>query len=216
MDNNYIKRLIGRMSFKLASKMLDEFEKDLSKISIEDEKSMETLYAKLIKGLGISEHTQWRIKWEIKKWHDSARKVLGFEPDEVLVETQNIVLDLGANELLKLISGTGGTAYNSSNAYIYVGTDTTAEKATQTGVIATGDNKAYAALDSGYPLVNGRQVTWRATFGDETANFKWAELSVVNGTGANAVALNRKVREFGTKASGSWTVSVVLTINSNT
>lgn len=200
--------------FKNLCEVLDKMKNDPDSVTQDDRNKLETLYAKLCKGLGISEHSQWRVQWKLEKWAETARKIAGFAPDEVLYDTQNIILDVGATELLSIISGTGGTPYNAANSYIYVGTDTTPESASQVGVIATGQNRAYAGMDSGYPIVNNRQVIYRASFGDSAANFEWNEAAIMNGTGPNAVAMNRKVTSLGKKVTGTWTLQITVTLTS--
>lgn len=185
-------------------------------VTEEDTQRLNDLYSQLCKTMGISEHSQWRVEWQLDKWLCTADKEAGKVPDETLYDSQNIVLDLGATEMLNLIAGVGGTAYNSANAYIYVGTDTTPENASQSGVLATGSNRAFAAMDTGYPVVNGRQMIYRASFGDTSANFAWNEASIVNGTGANAIAMNRKVSSMGTKNSGTWTLQITVSLTSTT
>lgn len=194
--------------------MLDEFKRDPSKMTDSDRSFLEKLYSQICKSLGISEHSQWRVTWEVRKWMDEAKRIAGLEPDEVCTETQNIILDAGANEMLKLITGTGGTAFSAANTYLYVGSDSSPENAAQTGVLATGNNRAYAAVDSGYPSVTGRQMVYQATFGNNDANFAWNEASIVNGTGVNAVAMNRKVSSFGTKTQGSWSLRITVSLTS--
>lgn len=196
------------------TEMLERMEKNPDSVTDEDRSNLEKLYSMLCKTLGISEHLQWRVHWRIEKWADTANKLLGLAPDEVLCDSQNIVLDGGANEMLKLITGTGGTPYNSTNTYIYVGSDSTPENAAQTGIIATGANAAYSLVDSGFPTISGRTVVFAASFGDNDANFNWREISVSNGTGANAVPLNRKVGTFGTKATGTWTIQISISLTS--
>lgn len=207
MEKNIFDILFEKMDNELNSML-----KNPDNITQEQRDKLSKLYAKICKNLGISEHSQWRCEWRVEKWLDTAKKLAGFEPDEVFVETQNIILDSGANEMLKLITGTGGTVYSNANSYIYVGTDTTSEKADQNGVLATGNNKAYAGMDTGYPIVDKRQAIYRASFGDSSANFAWNESSIVNGTGANAVAMNRKVVSLGTKTTGTWTLQITLSL----
>lgn len=194
--------------------LLDEFKNNPDKMTEEDKNWLEKLYSQLCKVTGISEHSQWRVEWRVEKWFDTARKLAGFEPDEIAVETQNIILDVGANEMLKLITGTGGTAYSNANTYLFVGTDSSPENASQNGVIATGNNRAYATVDAGYPVVTGRQMVYRASFGDTEANFAWNEASIVNGIGTNAVSMNRKVASLGTKTTGSWTLQITISLTS--
>lgn len=194
--------------------LLDDFTKNPDKMTDDDRNALEKLYSLLCKTMGISEHSQWRVTWEVRKWADTARKLAGFEPDEVVCETQNIILDSGANEMLKLITGTGGTAFSAANAYIYVGTDNTPENAAQTGVLASGVNRAYARMESGYPIVDGRQMIYQAAFGDSEANFAWNEAAIANGIGAGAVAMNRKVQALGTKVTGTWSLRITITLTS--
>lgn len=208
-ENKFTSAIMERMN-----KLLDDFKNNPDKMTTEDKNWLEKLYSQLCKTMGISEHSQWRVEWRVEKWFDTARKLAGLEPDEVAVETQNIILDVGANEMLKLITGTGGTAYSNANTYLYVGTDSSPENASQNGVLATGNNRAYATVDAGYPTVSGRQMIYRASFGDDEANFAWNEASIVNGTGVNAIAMNRKVASLGTKTTGSWTLQITISLTS--
>lgn len=203
---------ISKMAHDKMMELLEAWQKNPEKMDDNDKDKLNKLYASLCRTLGISEHSQWRVEWRIEKWADTARKLMGLAPDEVLVEAQNIILDTGANEMLKLIAGTGGTAFSNANAYIYVGTDNTAENAAQSGVQATGENVAYAPMDTGYPAVSGRSLVYRATFDDTMANFAWNEAAITNGTGANAVSLNRKVAKMGTKAIGTWVLQITVQV----
>lgn len=173
---------------------------------------LKKIYFDLCKSLNFSEHSAWAVEWTVEKWHSLEEKMAGVKPYEVVSTGQNIILDGGANEMLKIICGTGGTVYNATNAKIYVGTDTTSENASQTGVIASGGNKAYANMDSGYPKVDGRTATFRASFSDGEANFAWNEASITNGTGVGSVAMNRKVSTMGTKSGGTWTLQLTISL----
>lgn len=192
--------------------MLDRMKNNPDSVTDDDRSKLEKLYSYLCKGLGISEHSQWRVQWKVDKWFNSANFFAGRSPDEVVYDTQNIILDVGANEMLKLISGTGGTPFNAANAYIFVGTDSSTENAAQNGVLATGSNRAYAKLDNGYPVVTGRQVEYRATFDEDSANFAWNEASITNGIGTNSVSMNRKVKPLGTKVGGFWSISITISL----
>lgn len=203
---------IATSLFKRMNSMLNEMKNNPEKVTEEDRNNLSKLYSLICKTLGISEHSRWEVQWRVEKWADTAKKLAGFAPDEVCTETQNIILDTGANEMLKLIAGTGGTAFSNANAYIFVGTDTTPENASQTSVIASGGNRAYAKMDSGYPSVSGRQVIYRSSFGDEAANFAWNEAAITNGSGVGAIAMNRKVASLGTKATGTWTIQITVSL----
>lgn len=210
MGKNNVTNILKNSLNTILDKMIEHPEN----VTDEQRGILEKMYSALCKTLCISEHSQWRVQWEVHKWADTARKLAGFEPDEIAIETQNIIVDGGANEMLKLISGVGGTPFSGTNSYIFVGTDNTAENAAQTGVIAAGNNRAYAVIDAGYPLVNGRQMVYSASFGDDTANFAWNEVSITNGIGANSVAMNRKVANLGTKATGTWTIRITISLTS--
>lgn len=211
MDKN-----ISTCIYEKFCSVLSQMSEHPESVTDDDRNKLEKLYALLCKTLGVSETGHLKVEWRLEKWFDTARKLMGCEPDEILVSPQNIVLDNGANEILKLVTGTGGTKFDSTNSYIYVGTDSTPENASQTGVLATGSNRAFALMDTGYPVVNGRQMIFRASFGDTSANFAWNEASIVNGTGANAIAMNRKVSNMGTKASGTWTLHITVSLTSAT
>ncbi len=210
MSENRLKEII---MYKM-NKLLDDFKAHPDKMTDDDRSALERIYSALCKAMGVSEHSQWRVTWEVRKWADTARKLAGFEPDEIVYDTQNIILDSGANEMLKLITGTGGTAYSAANAYIFVGTNSTAENAAQVGVLASGNNRAYARLETGYPQVDGRQMIFQAAFGDSEANFAWNEAAIANGIGANAVAMNRKVQSLGTKVAGTWSLRITISLTS--
>ncbi len=201
------------------NKILDDMKNHPETVTDNDRSMLDKLYSSLCKTTGISEHTQWRVKWKVEKWKDHASRALGLEPYEVCTDTENIVLDAGANEILKLISGTGGTPYDSANAYIYVGTDSSIENAAQTGLLAANDtsHKFAAKMDVGYPVVTGRQVEYQATFGEGEAIFSWNEAAIVNGpmSSANAISLNRKQINMGTKTIGEWAINITISVTSN-
>ena len=203
---------LSKILYDKVSEVLDNMKNNPDSVTDEDRSKLNSLYSKLCKGLGISEHSQWRVEWQVEKWFDTARKLAGFDPDDIAYDTQNIILDNGATEMLNLITGRGGTQFSEANSYIYVGTNNTAEQASQTGVIATDGQRASAKMDSGYPSVDGRQMVYRATFSDTQANFAWREVAITNGTGVGSIAMNRKVANLGTKETGTWTVQVTISL----
>ncbi len=155
----------------------------------------------------------WRCHWKVIKYEDE-RAWKENRPYEVLEFSDNILLNAGINELWKLVTGTGGTAYNASNAYVGVGDGTTAENATQTSL--QGTNKLFKIVDSGYPQVNNQTAIWQATFGGTEANFAWNEGGVANGNNppTSGILLNRKVSSMGTKSSGQvWVLQVRITLS---
>ncbi len=194
--------------YEEARKKLDYLSAHPEEVTDDLYETLMGVYDKLCKALGISEHSAWGVKWKIEK-----RKVANEPVFETV--TGNTILNNGANEMLKLIFGMKpATPYDSTHARIVVGSDSTTERADQTGVIASGSNKADAALDSGYPKVEpgSRTAVVRATFGNSVANFNWNEVSLTNGQGSGAVALNRKQANMGTKNGGVWTVQLEVSV----
>lgn len=202
-----------RKLFEAINKKLDEINRNPEGATAEQQSILEALYSQLCKAMGISEHSQWRVEWVLEKFHNMADAIAG-KPYDIARASQNIILDVGANEMLKIITGTGGTAYNNLNAKIGVGNNATAENATQTGLIATGDNAFYKGMDSGYPQVTGRQMIFKSTFDTSEANFAWNEFAIVNGTGVGAISMNRKVQNLGVKTTGVFSMQITISVTS--
>lgn len=205
------------MAYKTISAMLERAAENPEGLNDAQKEQLKSLRALLNKALAFSEHVAWEVHWRVEKFlSKTLDDVLssGEKPYEVCTDVQNIILDTGANEMLKLIGGvSGAVAFSAANAKIYVGDDATAEAASQTGVLAT-TNKAYAAMDSGYPSVSGRTIVFRASFDDSSANFAWRESAVTNGSGVGAISMNRKVSSLGTKVTGTWTLQITISLTS--
>lgn len=203
--------------YKAISKILESIAAKAENLTDAQKEELKNLRSTLNRALAFSEHVAWEVHWRVEKFLSKTfEEVLatGEQPYEVCSDVQNIILDTGANEMLKLIGGVAGaTAFSAANAKIYVGSDSTAEAASQTGVIAT-TNKAYAGMDSGYPSVSGRTIVFRASFDDATANFAWNEAAITNGSGVSAIAMNRKVSALGTKTTGTWTLQLTISLTS--
>jgi len=131
--------------------------------------------------------------------------------EEVVVG--DVLLNEGAEAIWKLVTGdTTVTPFNGANACIGVGDGTDPEDPTQTGL--TGTNKYYKQVDSGYPVIQGNSIIYRATFGSTEANFAWNEWTVANGCSDDAINLNRKQEALGTKSSGqTWILEVELQLS---
>ena len=204
-------------AYKAISAMLERAASNPEGLSDAQKEQLKSLRAILNKALAFSEHVAWEVHWRVEKFlSKTLDDVLssGEKPYEVCTDVQNIILDTGANEMLKLIGGvSGAVAFSAANAKIYVGDDATAEAASQAGVLAT-TNKAFAAMDSGYPSVSGRTIVFRASFDDSTANFAWRESAVTNGSGVGAISMNRKVSSLGTKVTGTWTLQITISLTS--
>jgi roadblock/LC7 domain-containing protein len=171
----------------------------------------------------IKDILHWHPHWKIERYASEADRLAGkvYSPEEAMrlfgapqvTEWKgNLLLNAGITVLLNLLGGIAATAFSNANAYIGVGDSSTAAAATQTNLQAA-TNKAYVAMNTGYPSVSSQTITFQATFGSAAGNYAWNEFIVANGSGGTT-ALNRVVSAQGTKASGqSWTVSLAITIS---
>jgi hypothetical protein len=124
----------------------------------------------------------------------------------------NVFLQEGINFIWRAVIGETGLTYFRDNACIGVGDGTEPENPSQTGL--TGTNKTYKQVDSGYPVLSGTQVTFRATFGPNEGVHAWQEWTVANSCSDNAINLNRKVTNLGVKsADATWVLEVTLSIS---
>jgi len=159
----------------------------------------------------MKEKMNWKTRWTIKKWATDEDFKAGKEPFAVNVVDGNILLNEGIGEMLDLLIGAAATTFSNANAMLGVGNSSTASAATQTGLI--GASKLYKAMEATYPQRSGQMVTFRSVFADAEANFAWNEFSVSNATDDTGINLNRKVQNLGTKASGTWTLDLEVTIS---
>lgn len=129
---------------------------------------------------------------------------------EVHVEG-NIALNTGLQLIGDLIIG-ALTTPTWAAAYIGVGDSSTAESASQTGLVAS-TNKAYAAMVSTYPKRSGQQLQFKSSFAAGVASFAWNEAAVYTGNGTGTV-LNRKVGSWGTKgANDTYDIEIDITLS---
>jgi len=137
-----------------------------------------------------------------------------FEPYEVLEMEGNILVTAGINLMLDLLIGAGGTVYSNANAFIGVGdgngsVPTPAQGDTD---LTAPTNKLRKAMNATYPQRGTRQCTWQSDFGTSDANFAWREWGVFNASSAGTM-LNHKGVDMGTKVSGTWTLTVTISIS---
>jgi hypothetical protein len=134
-------------------------------------------------------------------------------PAEEIVREGNILTQTGIEAIWKLVSGGSATAYSNANARLGVGDDDTAAQATDTDLL--GANTAWKGMEAGYPVVSAladRKITFRSIFGSSEGNFAWLEWGVDNGASAHKL-LNRKVESLGTKSSGSWQLTIEISLS---
>ena len=116
----------------------------------------------------------------------------------------------GRDEIVKCLMGVG-TIFNSSNARLGIGDSGAAFQTTQVDLQAT-NNKFRQVMDTGYPIINGNDITFKATYNGDQANFAWQEWGVAN-SATDGTLLNRCVEYNGTKLQGqTWIFEVTLTI----
>jgi len=170
----------------------------------------------------------WKARWTRYNWGKASKEIynalrngasineiierFGIKPN-ISVHEGNVALNEGLGELIDIICGLGSpTLWDNTNARLGVGDSNTAEDASQTGLLGT--NKAYKAMDTGYPQRSNQTAIWRATFGGDEANFSWQEFTVVNASDDSGKNLNRKVADKGTKSSGeTWTLELQITFS---
>lgn len=172
--------------------------------------------ASLAVGVPTHEPIQWRCKWQLDKrdgnWTgEQIDAGLAPLPWETIHGEGNLLLTAGATALWTKLTGGAGTVFDNTNAYIGVGDSSTAASAGQTDLQAA-TNKFRKVQDATYPQVSTNTVTFRATFATGEANFAWNEWIVANAS-SGGTALNRKVESLGTKSSGSWTLTVTLSLS---
>lgn len=183
----------------------------------------------------IHEPMRWMVEGHVQKWDERTLITasqdlgqdllvvsgddllnLGVDYDRLTEFEGNNLLNAGITRLLNLLVVAGGQGYDNTHARIGVGDSTTAFAATQTDLSASS-NKFYQLMDATYPSVSAQTATFRSTFATGDANYAWQEWVIDPGTASNTTgvtpALNRRVVSLGTKASGSWTLTVTLTIS---
>jgi hypothetical protein len=117
-------------------------------------------------------------------------------------------------DALTASAATGFTPFNSTTAYLGVGSSTTAFAKTQTNLI-TPLSPARKIMDTGFPTQpTATTITLQATWGTSDAVGAWEEWGVFNAASGGTM-LSRKVETLGGGPKGgseAWQLSVTLTI----
>lgn len=157
---------------------------------------------------------KWKVKFRVEKRHGDIDKAIdrlewlkNTVPYEVLEGEGNLLLNVGCDIIWDLVVGDSALHFDNTNATIGVGDSSTAAAATQTDLQAA-TNKTYKAMEATYPLSTTQAVTFKSSFGASDANYAWNEWVVKRTT-----CLNRKVESLGTKAGGTWTLEVTITLS---
>ncbi len=123
----------------------------------------------------------------------------------------------GRNFIAQAIMNDSPSFFNNDNAHIGVGNSNSdagaGEIALQTDLL--GASKQRSGMEDSFPQrgtggdVN--KLTFKSTFNTAGSDFQWREWGIFNHA-STEVMLNRKVEELGTKAGGTWVLTVTLTI----
>lgn len=176
-------------------------------------------------GVGMDGHepVRWRAQWKVEKRHGdwTGEQIAAGEapePYEVIEREGNLLTYGGASILWEALIGAAPTYFSNANAYIGVGDSTTAAAATQTDLQAA-TNKLRKAMDATYPqhtdgtgASTNAQIVFKSSFASGDANFAWQEWGIFNASTSGRM-LNRKVESLGTKTTGTWTMTVTLTLS---
>jgi hypothetical protein len=116
--------------------------------------------------------------------------------------------------MLDLLIGAGGTVYSNANAFLAVGdgngsVPTPSQADTD---LTAPTNKLRKAMNATFPSRGTRVLTFVSDFGTSDANFAWREWGVFNASSAGTM-LNHRGVDMGTKVSGTWTLTVTITIS---
>jgi len=160
-------------------------------------------------GAGLRSHDglHWKTRTVCEKYRGVGAEREA-EPYEVLEVEGNIAVNGGIALLLDLLMGVGGTAYNAANSYLAVGSGST--NPTDPTQTALATQLARAGMESTFPSRASQTVTFKAVFNTAGSDGAWNEWAIFNNS-TTGTMLNRKVASLGTKAGGTWTLTVTIT-----
>lgn len=115
----------------------------------------------------------------------------------------------------RLIGNTTVPAYSNANARLWVGdgNGSVPTPANADTGLAAPTNRLSKGMNATYPTAPAsRGTSFQADFLTAEANYVWNEWGVSNSTTHGQGFLNHKGENLGTKASGTWTLTVTLSI----
>jgi hypothetical protein len=173
----------------------------------------------------MTDSFMWKVDYKIYKYKTD----LAYDPYEILEKHGNLLMYKGASAMWEYMLGNGNNTsgntlafFNSTNAKIVVGDNSTANAAVQTDLFSSNisTSRAYGDMDSTFPQHTdgatsaNATITFQSTFGSNVANFIWNEWGIFNGTTNTSRMLNRKVEYLGTKNVGEvWTFKINITLS---
>ncbi len=153
--------------------------------------------------------TLYKYHEDIEPYREGGREAefhKRFKPYETIKMKGNLLLNVGCDIMWDLITGASGDHFDNGNATIGVGSDNTGAGAGQTDLI--DGTPTYKGMEAGFPTSATQKATFKSSFGAGDANEAWEEWTV-----KRTVCLNRKVESLGTKAGGTWTLEVDITLS---
>ncbi|MNO85026.1 hypothetical protein D3C76_763850 [compost metagenome] len=116
----------------------------------------------------------------------------------------------GRTFMASAVANAPGTKFfDNANAYIGIGSSTAAFADDQVDLQAPVE-KFRKKMDPGYPIVEGKKMTFRCTLGPDDANFAFEEWGIFNDP-VGGVMLHRSVQFNGTKQQGqTWVFQCVV------
>lgn len=135
------------------------------------------------------------------------------QPYSVVKDTGNILTTDGCTAMWNALKGSLATPYDGSNAYIGVGDSTQSAADTDQDLVAA-TNKYRQIVESGYPQVSGKSISFKIIVSTSNANFAWNEWGIFNAA-SGPTMLNRKApAALGTKTSAaSWAFTVTISLS---
>jgi hypothetical protein len=179
------------------------------------------------------ESIPWHPRAIIEKWTEeqvaNVRALTGIDdpdgdtlshytdPVETMHVDGNALTLAGGNRITSLIIGAGGQALTNTATRLGVADNVAAVLPGDTD-LGSG-SKYFNIMDATYPQQSNMAMTFKATFGTSVGNFAWNTWGIDVGTPTvtssatvNALLVNRKAHAMGTKVSGSWALTVIVTL----
>lgn len=138
------------------------------------------------------------------------------KPYDTYESIGNLLVNAGINNMWTILCSAGGTKYDSGNARIGVGDgngSVPTPAATDTDLTAP-TNKLRNTMKATFPTYGTSQkATWAADFATGDANWVWREWGIFNAASGATSMLNHKGESLGAKSSGTWTLTVDVTLS---
>lgn len=191
--------------------------------------------------LGAADGARWTVHAHVDKWSEDATRWarrrlaipapraadferLRLRPDLGVVDRPgNLLVTAGLTRLMSLLNGAGGQAVTNTATRMGTGNGagTAAIGDTDLSASAGSANRWFQIADATFPSVATNVLTMKSTWASADGNYAWNEWGIDIGTPTvtssatvNATLLNHKTSAaLGTKTTGSWALTVTITIS---